>query len=808
MEKKYNPKEIEEKWQKYWEKEQIYKYDPKSTKPIFSVDTPPPYVSSAHLHVGHAMSYSQAEFVVRFWRMMGYEIFYPMGFDDNGLPTERFVEKKYKVEKSKITRDEFINLCLKETKIGAKTYETLWRSLGLSVDWSLLYSTIDERCRRISQRSFIDLFKKNRIERYNEPFIWCPHCETALAQAEIETEEKETKLNYIIFDSESGDKLTIATTRPELIPACVAMFVNPEDDRYKHLIDKNIIVPTCNYQVKVYADNDVDMEFGTGLMMVCTWGDADDVKRWKENSLDTRVILDKNGKLNDLAGDLQGLNLKEARKKILEKLAAENRITKQEKLSHQVGVHERCHVVSEFIQTPQWFIKVLDIKDELLARGKELKFYPDYFRSQYEHWVSGLKWDWCISRQRYYGVPFPIWYCADCNEIILPQDKDLPVDPMTDCPTIKECPKCKCKEFLPELDVMDTWMTSSLTPLINALWMDNKSRIEKTYPMTVRVQAFEIIRTWLFYTVVKSHLHTESLPFKDAMISGWTLDKKGKKISKSKGNFVPPDEIFEKYSVDSFRLWAASSNLGQNINFNEEEVRMARKTCVKLWNAARFIKAHIENLEAPDLSKVINPTDKWIISKQQGLIKRTTEAFKVYEYSRVKHDIDKFFWMDFCDNYLEIVKDRLYKPEIFGEDQKESASIALHYIFLNILKIFAPLMPYVTEELYSIIYGKEKSIHITKWPESDNKLTDPKSEELGEMLCEIISKVRGYKTENKLSLGAQLCELTIIYDQKLKDNLKSVESDLKSVTRASEIKWEGKADISCANFEVKLGIKV
>src|SRR3989338_5873067 len=366
--KNYNTKEIEEKLQLFWEAEKIYSFDPQSTKPIFSIDTPPPTVSSTHLHMGHVMSYSQAEFVVRFWRMQGHNIFYPMGFDDNGLPTEQFVEKKCKINKGKVNRNEFVELCLKETKSGGETYKKLWKSLALSVDWNLLYSTIDPRCQRLSQRSFINLYKQGRITRHDEPMIWCPHCRTAIAQAEIETEEKSTNLHTIIFKTRTSQELKIATTRPELIPACVGLFVNENDERYKNLIGKNVDVPLMQHSVKVYADNEVSMEYGTGLMMVCTWGDAEDVHRWKEFKLDTRMILDEGGRFTQDAPLLQGLKIEEGRKKIIELLEKNNHLIESKPLQHQVGTHERCQNIVEYLSTPQWFIKILDLKEALLSR--------------------------------------------------------------------------------------------------------------------------------------------------------------------------------------------------------------------------------------------------------------------------------------------------------------------------------------------------------------------------------------------------------------------------------------------------------
>ena len=432
--KRYQAADVEPKIRKFWEEQDIYRYDPTSDKPCFSVDTPPPYVSSAHLHVGHAMSYSQAEFIVRYKRMQGFNIFYPMGFDDNGLPTERYVEKKYKIDKSKISRQEFIDLCLKETKLGAQTYRELWEALAISVDWSQTYSTIDERSRRTSQKSFIDLYNKGLIERRDEPILWCYKCSTSIAQAEVETAEIPSKLNDIIFKGPNGEDLVISTTRPELIPACVSLYVNPDDERYAGIVGKKATVPLFDYEVEIRTHPDVDLTFGTGLMMVCTWGDMDDVIKWKEHKLDTRVIFGEYGKLNEMAGPYAGLKAEVARKAILKDLDEKGLLVKQENLVHNVGVHDRCNTPVEFAHSPQWFIKVLNFKDDFIKRGNELKWYPDFMKIRFDDWVEGLKWDWCISRQRYYGVPFPVWYCAKCEKPYLPPVEALPVDPKSDAP--------------------------------------------------------------------------------------------------------------------------------------------------------------------------------------------------------------------------------------------------------------------------------------------------------------------------------------------------------------------------------------
>src|SRR3989344_5102520 len=715
----YNFKDSEKKWQKFWETEKIYAFDKKSKKENFSIDTPPPYVSADHLHVGHAISYSQAEFIARYKRMQGFNVFYPMGFDDNGLPTERFVEKKYNINKNKITRQEFVKLCLQETDVGIKTYKKLWDSLGISVDWNLSYSTINKICQRISQKSFIDLYNKKRALR------------------------------------------------------------------------KKVEVPLMNYKVPILADEKVRTDFGTGIMMVCTFGDIEDIERWRTNKLETRVIINKDGKFNELAGHYMGLKIEEARKKILEDLQIRKSLVSQKKINHFANIHERCSTPIEFNIVPQWYIQILDLKKELIEQGSKIKWHPDHMKVRYNHWVNNLKWDWCISRERFYGVPFPVWYCSNCSNVILADENDLPVDPTVDKPKIKSCLKCNGKEFIPETDVMDTWMTSSLTPLINSRWKE-ADEIKKIYPMELRPQAHEIIRTWAFYTVVKSFIHTKKIPWTNIMISGHGLDSKGQKISKSKGNMILVNDIINKYSADALRFFAASTKLGDDVLYQEKDVITGQKTITKLWNASKFVLTNIQEYKNENFK--LELMDLWLLIKLNKIIDVCTRSFNEYEYSKAKSEIENFFWNVYCDYYLEIIKNRLYNET---GSKKKSAQFTLSKSLLNILKLFAPIMPHITEEIYQLRFAKEenyKSIHISKWPVDNKKYVDKEVEKIGDMVIKIIQDVRKFKTSNKKSLKQ---EITIKLNKNDYKVLRNVIDDLKSVTNAKEITIGN-------NFEVSL----
>lgn len=763
--KEYDFKATENKWKTSWDKNQLYKFDEKDNSPLFVVDTPPPYVSADHLHAGHIMSYAQAEFIVRYKRMKGFNVFYPMGFDDNGLPTERFVEKKYKIDKSKTTKSEFIKLCLKETEQGIETYKKLWTDLGISVDWSKTYSTIAPLPTKVSQWSLIDLYKKGFLKREEVPILWCPYCQTAISQSDIEDKERESLMNYISFPLNNNEEVIIATTRPELIPACVALYYNPEDERYKGLNDKKAIVPLFDYEVPIKTSKLVDKEKGTGLMMVCTWGDAEDLEKWRLDKLDTRNLLTVDGKLNELGGKYQGLTIVEARNKILEDL--KEYLVKQEKITQVVNVHERCDTPVELIQSKQWFIKISDMKETWLEYGKKIKWHPEYMYKNYEIWVDSLKWDWCVSRQRYYGVPFPFWYCNDCGEVIIPNEKDLPVDPTESKP--KECPKCKCKDIIPETDVMDTWATSSCTPFLLKELGGNKD----LFPVDLRPNAHEIIRTWDFYSIVKSYYHFKTIPFKNIMISGHGLDEKGKKISKRLGNYVPSDKLIEEYGADAVRYWATGASLGQNLRFNPKEIKKGKQITIKLWNVARFIQMNGINesynttLEEPDL---------WIIEEANKTIKNTTEHFENFEYAKAKNEIESFFMSKFADYYVEFIKYRLN-----GEDKisKEAAQYTLNKIFTIILKLYAPIIPFVTEEIYQ--FNNKESIHKSSWPE---EIKENRSSEDFKEAIKAIDEIRKYKSENKISLGKELEE----YKLQTKVDLNKYKEFIQKAIKVKELK--------------------
>jgi len=766
---KFDFKEVENKWKKYWEKENIFKAD-LSKKEIYSIDTPPPTVSGK-MHIGHAFSYSQQDFIVRFRRMFlvgkGGSVFYPFGTDDNGLPTERLVEKINNVKSKDMSREDFIQLCIKTLKNVTPDFIQDWKNLGVSCDYNVSYSTIDDNTRKISQKSFIDLYKKNEIYKKEFPTIWCPECQTPIAQAELEDKEEKSLFSTIKFQCE-GKELPIATTRPEMSQACVGVFVNPSDKRYSNLIGKKAKVPLFDFEVPIIADASASIEKGTGVLMICSYGDKYDVDAINKHKLNPKLIFDKSGRIN--SGNYKGLKIREARKKILEDLKKKNLILEQKEIVHVVNVHDKCGTPIEFVTTEQWFIKILDKKRKFIEQGNKIKWYPEFMKKRYDNWVNGLEWDWSISRERHFGVPIPVWECKKCGEIILAEEKELPVDPLQ---IKKKCSKCKL-EAQPENRVLDTWATSSLTPAIASSLVNGKIKI----PYALRPNAHDIIRTWAFYTIVKSYLHENKIPWKNIVISG-IVSLSGEKMSKSKGNVIDPKVVLENYGADALRFWAAGCKLGSDLDYQEKDLVSGTKMINKLINASKFVFMNLKDYKGKKPKKLEN-LDELFLNKLNLLVKDSTNNFVNYEYSKVKSDVENFFWSDFCDNYLEIVKKRVYQGK--GEE-KISAQYTLYKSLLTILKLIAPIMPFITEEIYKEYFEKTekiKSVHINEWPEAE-KVKDSSDFNI---IINDLSFVRQEKSKNKLPLNCPVKEF-ITPNYKILENYKE---DFMSASGAIVIK--------------------
>jgi len=793
MEQKYDFQKTEQELEQMWERQGVYKYRHGKRGPIFSIDTPPPTVSG-RLHIGHVFSYTQAEIIARFKRMQGYDVFYPFGFDDNGLPTERLVERDEKIRAHMLPRSVFREKCLKTVERYEEEFRRLWQRLGFSVDWSLQYQTISDQARKISQKSFIELAKSHKAYMKESPVLWCTECHTSIAQAELETKERDTTFNYLSFETPLG-ALPIATTRPELLAGCVCVFVHPKDARYQGFVGQQATVPLYGFQIPVLAEETVAMDKGTGAVMCATFGDSADMEWYQKHNLPYKRIILPEGTIQEDVAFIGGMKIKDARARVIELLQEKGLLEKQEALCHMVAIHERCGRDVEFIPSRQWYIDVLSEKERFLKAADEIRWHPEHMKNRYRIWVENLKWDWCISRQRYFGVPFPVWYCRNCQKPLFAEESQLPVNPLESRP-LHPC-SCGCDSFVPEEAVFDTWATSSLTPLINAGgWekTDASGEAPRIFPMSMRSQAHDIIRTWAFYTIVKSLYHTGQIPWRDIMISGYVLAKHGEKISKSKNNTdSSPMALIETHSADAIRYWAANSKLGTDTFFSAEELKISKRFLNKLYNAAKFAILQLEDFTKPaqyDESGLL-PVDRWILQRVNETTLKAARLLEDYEIGQARHEIDNLFWRDFCDYYIEIVKERLYQPKKHGAARRYSGQIAVYYSLLGILKLYAVYTPYMTEYIYQDFYRKyEKaaSLHQTLWT------TGQAQEEylaFGAHLENVIAQARKDKSEKQMSMKDPLPELVISCPEGLREFYAKSLEDIRACTRAEKIILQG-----------------
>lgn len=807
----YNPSEAEKRWQETWYQNDTYAWDESASREeTFVIDTPPPTVSGT-LHMGHIFSYTQADFIARYQRMAGKTVFYPMGFDDNGLPTERLVEKMKKVRATDMSREDFIKLCEGISAEARAEFRNLFKATALSVDWSQEYHTISEDSRRMSQLSFLDLFGKERVYRKLQPMLWDPVDQTAIAQAEVEDKELSSHFCDIHFAIEgSSEKIMIATTRPEMIPACVAIFYHPDDERYQHLKGKYALTPLFGIRVPIMTDDTVEPAKGTGIMMCCTFGDEADIEKWRRHDLPARLVLNKYGKM-DLNGvwisdssakeALQGLKASVAREKIIEMLKESGDLLSAKPITHAVKCAERSGAPLELLPTYQWFVKLLDQKEPLKEKAAQCEWHPPYMKVRMDQWIDGLNWDWCISRQRYFGVPFPVWYSKRAGEegkVLIASPDQLPVNPLVDLPH-----GYSREEVEAEADVMDTWATSSISPQISSGAITGKLggdmvRHQKLFPADLRPQAHEIIRTWAFYTLVKAHLHEDSIPWKNLMISGWCLAADKSKMSKSKGNVVTPVGLIEDKGADVVRYWASTSRLGADTAFSEDVLKIGKKLVNKVWNATKFAAIHLTHLkEMPKTAKeevesgiITEILDKWILTRLQRTIEKSTKDFDKYEYCDARVTIEEFFWKDFCDNYLELIKTRVYGNGC-TQSQQMSAIHTIYHCLNAILKQLAPFIPHISEELFSYVFDKEYankgSIHARgMWVRAADFPCEPKAEEAGIHCVALLEAVRKQKSERNVSIKYPLEKLVISTRKPYSDAamLEACFADLKGAANA------------------------
>jgi len=827
---------LEAKWMARWEDSGVYRFDRRRPRAeVFSIDTPPPTVSGS-LHVGHVFSYTHTDVVARFHRMRGEEVFYPMGWDDNGLPTERRVQNYYGVrcdpslpyeaafqapaQPAKppiaVSRPNFIQLCERLTAEDEKAFERLWKFLGLSVDWSMTYATIARRSQRVSQLAFLHLLRRGLAYQVEAPTLWDVDFRTAVAQAELEDRDMAGAYHRVRFCVSGSNRtpgpgagaLEIETTRPELIPACVALVAHPDDERYRPLFGREVVTPLFGARVPIKPHALADPEKGSGIAMICTFGDLTDVTWWRELSLPVRAVIQPDGTLRPVQWGTDGwetvdparaqghydalarLSASKARTRIVEQLKESGDLIGEPRpITHAVKFYEKGDRPLEIVTSRQWFIKTLELRDALLARGRELQWHPPYMQNRYESWTNGLTGDWCISRQRFFGVPFPIWYplTADGNvdhahPLHAAADR-LPVDPSTDVPDgYRPDQRGRPAGFVGDPDVMDTWATSSLSPQIICGWPDDQDLFGRTFPMDLRPQAHDIIRTWLFDSVLRAHLEHDSLPWSNAAISGFILDPDRKKMSKSKGNVTTPMSLLEEHGSDGVRYWAASGRPGADTKFDTNQMRVGRRLAIKILNASKFALSN-----AGPQGAITVPVDRAIVRNLAALVDEATRAFEEYDYARALQRTESFFWR-FCDDYLELVKGRRYGEQ--GADAAGSATAGLTAALSALLRLFAPFLPFVTEEVWS--WWQEGSIHRAAWPTSgellsllvDNSDNVREADEAAyQWSTDVMFEVRKQRSEAKQPLKVPITRVTVKANPAAVGLMPLVEADLRAALR-------------------------
>ena len=838
--------DLESKWTQVWESEGTYRFDrTKRRDEIFSIDTPPPTVSGS-LHVGHVFSYTHTDTIARYQRMTGSEVFYPMGWDDNGLPTERRVQNYFGVRCNpslpyvsdfevpndagdakaikkrgdiNISRRNFIELCHVLTVEDEKAFEELWKHLGLSVDWSMTYATIDERCQRVAQRAFLGNLKRGEAYQSEAPSLWDVTFQTAVAQAELEDREQPSAYHELRFRGTSNQPdVVVDTTRPELLPACVALVAHPEDERYLHLLGTMATTPIFGVEVPVLSHELADPEKGTGIAMVCTFGDTTDVIWWRELDLPVRAIIDRTGRIVSEAPEaiisaegkaafaqMAGKTVFSAKKEIVEMLQnSGDMIGEPRSISHAVKFFEKGDRPLEIVTSRQWYIRNggrdQDLNQALIARGDEMRWHPPYMQSRYTNWIEGLNGDWLISRQRFFGVPIPLWYGLDADGNILwdhplvPDERDLPVDPSSDVPPgFQETDRGAAEGFVGEVDIMDTWATSSLSPQIACGWGEDDDLFSRTYPMDMRPQAHDIIRTWLFSTAVRSHLEEDVAPWRHCALSGWILDPDRKKMSKSKGNVVTPKGLLDQYGSDAVRYWAANGRPGTDTAFDEGQMKVGRRLTIKILNASKFVLT-LAGDSNPNLDLVTEPLDQALLTRLAALIESVTAAFEDFDYARALERTEQFFW-GFTDDYVELVKARAYGSQ--GPAAAASAHASLATALDTLLRLFAPFLPFVTAEVWS--WANSESIHRSQWPDHQglsSQLNSPIDTTVLEAAAQTLSEVRKAKTEAKRSLRVMAERVLVTAPRERLDLIELVRSDLMEAGHISSLELVEQHDAS------------
>jgi valyl-tRNA synthetase len=766
MPKEYNFTEIERNWQAKWEEMGIYHYDwNDKTRTPFSIDTPPPY-PSGELHMGNVLNWTYFDIVARFKRMQGFNVLFPQGWDCHGLGIEIQVEKARSIRKRDIPPEQFRAWCIELVEKYIAMMKEGILKMGASIDWTTEYKTMNPDYWRRTQLSFVLLHKKGFMYQGTHPVNWCPRDETAIADAEVDHVKKEGILHYIKFPlSGSDEHLLVATSRPEFIPACVTVEVNPKDERYAKYIGRKISVPLMNREVIVIGDECVDPKFGTGVVQICTYGDKDDVKTVIKHKLPVIRLINESGKITEAGCKYAGLYLNQARAAIVADLTAAGLLEKTEKIQHEVGVCDRCKTHVEILEVKQWFMKTLPLSDAIIKNAMEIPWYPDYMKNRLIDWTRALDWDWVVSRQRLFATPIPVWYCKTCGEVIVAQESWVPIDPRMEAPRIEKCPRCGGKEFRGETDVHDTWMDSSITCAVHAGWPDREDW-KHLFPASMHPSGTDIIRTWAYYLMVRHLALFGERAFNSVLINGMVLGSDGRKMSKSLKNYAAAPEVLSKHGADATRQWAAGGGAtGSDIPYRAQDVEYGRRFLVKLWNVSGFACNLLADYNPNDKAEVdLQLLDKWIISKTENLTQKVTDSLEKCQFNIAVEDIRNFTWHVFCDFYVEAVKDRLYRGEVYGKANRAAAQYTLYEVLYRILQLLSPFTPHLTEEIYQYMYSDGKgyrSIQISQWPKFNAASVDETVERDGDLVTALMSEVRRDKAEKKMPLNAPIKNLII-----------------------------------------------
>jgi valyl-tRNA synthetase len=753
MDDSYDPGAIEPRWRERWADEDVYRYEGDEKRPEYVIDTPPPY-PTGNLHIGNALGWCYMDFAARFQRLQGKDVLYPQGWDCHGLPTEVKVEENHDIHRTDVSREEFRELCIEHTESQIDAMKETMGRLGFSQDWNHEFRTMDPEYWGKTQRSFVEMSEEEYVYRDEHPVNWCPRCETAIADAEVENEDREGTLFTIRFAGVENDPIEIASTRPELLSACVAVAVDPDDERYEDRVGESFEVPIFGQEVELIADEEVDSEFGTGAVMICTFGDKQDVNWWAEYDLPLRTVLTEDGRLNERAGEFEGLTVDEAKAEIAAALDEAGDLQDREPVEQSVGCCWRCDTPIEILSKEQWFIRV--DQEEILEKAREVEWIPEHMYARLREWTEGMEWDWVISRQRVFATPIPAWFCEECGYVHVASVEDLPVKPTSESPE-QACPECGSEEWRGETDVMDTWMDSSISALHVAGWPD-----EEFSPVQLREQGHDIIRTWAFYTILRTAALEDEIPWEQALINGMVFGEDGNKMSKSRGNFVQPEEVVEEHGADAFRqAIALGGQPGSDIQFQSKEVTSASRFLTKLWNISRFSDNHLDE-DTPEVdAPAYRDADRWILTELDSVAGAVEADMEAYRFDAALRKIREFVWHDLADDYLELIKGRLYEGR---PGERDAARHALYTALSGSLRMLSPFSPFFTEEIYRDLPGTDGSIHTAEWPEVDVDWDREEATGDGELIADVASTIRGWKSDSGMALNADLDRIELYAD--------------------------------------------